>query len=270
MSSLARQVLKGAAATVDVLRPRAPGVVVLIYHCVGGGRASSVDLPVGLFEEQAAFLAEQTSVLDLDTALEVLAGRHPMPADAVVLTFDDGTADLVEHALPILVRYRLPATVYLATGFVDGPRSIWGDGGALSWAGVREMVSTGLVTLGSHTHSHVLLDRLPGREVAGELDRSIELIGEHTGVQVEHFAYPKALEPSPDADAQVRARFRSAALAGTKANLPGGTDPHRLARSPVQVSDGMRWFTRKARGGMGFEDTARRALNRRRYAGATR
>jgi hypothetical protein len=46
-------------------------------------------------------------------------------------------------------------------------------------------------------------------------------------------------------------------------------DPWRLARSPVQTSDGMRWFTRKVRGGMRFEDTLRTTLNRRRYAGAT-
>lgn len=269
MSSLPRQLVKYAAATVDVLRRRPPGVVILIYHCVGGGRSTSVDLPVGLFEEQVAFLAEHATVLDLDAALEVLAGRRSLPPNAVVLTFDDGTADLVDHALPILDRYHLPATLYVATGFVDAPRSIWGDGGSLSWAGLREMVSTGLISVGSHTHSHVLLDRLPSGDIAGELDRSIELIGEHVGVEVQHFAYPKALPPSAAADAEVRRRFRSAALAGTRANVPGHTDPHRLARSPVQLSDGMRWFARKARGGMGFEDSVREVLNRRRYARAT-
>jgi len=45
--------------------------------------------------------------------------------------------------------------------------------------------------------------------------------------------------------------------------------PYRLARSPVQLSDGMRWFRHKVAGGMAFEDTLRRAVNRTRYAGAT-
>jgi hypothetical protein len=36
----------------------------------------------------------------------------------------------------------------------------------------------------------------------------------------------------------------------------------------VQVSDGARWFARKAQGGMAFEDELRRRLNRRRYAAA--
>jgi hypothetical protein len=74
---------------------------------------------------------------------------------------------------------------------------------------------------------------------------------------------------SPAADAAVRARFDSAAVAGTQVNAYGNTDPYRLARSPIQVSDGMRWFRRKATGGMRFEDDVRRLVNRKRYAGAT-
>ena len=48
-----------------------------------------------------------------------------------------------------------------------------------------------------------------------------------------------------------------------------GADLHRLTRTPVQVTDGMRWFRRKAGGGMALEDDARAVLNRGRYAGAT-
>ena len=41
-----------------------------------------------------------------------------------------------------------------------------------------------------------------------------------------------------------------------------------LHRSPIQVSDGLRWFRRKAAGGLSLEDDLRRLRNRRRYAGA--
>jgi hypothetical protein len=70
----------------------------------------------------------------------------------------------------------------------------------------------------------------------------------------------------------VRERFRSAALAGTRVNpyrsepRERGTDPYRLARSPIQMSDGMDYFARKLAGGMGLEDAVRRAMNRLRYA----
>ena len=114
-----------------------------------------------------------------------------------------------------------------------------------------------------------MLDRLPDAEIAAELDRSIDLITEHVGRAARHFAYPKAVMGSQAADRAVRARFGSAAIAGTRVNRYGATDPYRLARSPVQVSDGDRWFRHKVAGGLGFEDTLRRALNRRRYAGAS-
>ena len=112
-------------------------------------------------------------------------------------------------------------------------------------------------------------DRLPAAAVADELDRSIDLIGGRLGVDVRHFAYPKALPGSAAADAEVRRRFTSAALAGTRPNPYGRTDLHALRRSPVQVGDGMRWFARKAEGDLWAEDAVRRIVNRRRYAGAT-
>ena len=89
------------------------------------------------------------------------------------------------------------------------------------------------------------------------------------GVESRHFAYPKALAGSSAADRAVRTRFASAALAGTRANPYGATDPYRLARSPVQVDDGMAFFARKVAGGMRMEDDLRRLVNRRRFAGAT-
>ena len=73
---------------------------------------------------------------------------------------------------------------------------------------------------------------------------------------------------SPAADAAVRRRFRSAVLAGTRPNRPG-CDLFRLQRSPVQRSDAMRWFRRKADGGMRLEDDLRRRVNELRYRGAT-
>ena len=170
--------------------------------------------------------------------------------------------------MPVLERHRVPATLYLATDFVERQRTFPPDATPVTWSGLAEALSTGLVTVGSHTHTHALLDRLPDGEVADELDRSIALIGERLGVEAQHFAYPKAVAGSPAADEAVRARFRSAALAGTRANPYGTTDPHRLARSPIQVSDHTRWFHRKAQGGMAVEDGLRRALNRRRYSDA--
>jgi peptidoglycan/xylan/chitin deacetylase (PgdA/CDA1 family) len=264
-----RRALKRAAAAHDMVRRPQGGLVVLCYHRVGRRTSSRVDLPSSLFEEQVARLMAGSGVVDLDGAVSALAGPPPPAASAVVITFDDGTADFVEEALPILVQHHAPATLYLATDFVERGRSFPGNGTPLSWSALAEAVSTGLVTVGSHTHSHTLLDRLPADEVEGELDRSIDLIGERLGIDCRHFAYPKALAPTPAADRAVRARFASAALAGTRANRYGGTDLYRLARSPVQIDDGLAFFDRKVVGGMRMEDDLRRMVNRRRFAGAT-
>jgi hypothetical protein len=105
-------------------------------------------------------------------------------------------------------------------------------------------------------------------DIDDELDRSIGLIGDRLDRRAVDFAYPKAVPGSPYATRAVLARFRSAALAGTRVNAYGHSDPYRLARSPIQVSDGMSFFARKVAGGMALEDGLRRAVNRFRYAGA--
>jgi peptidoglycan/xylan/chitin deacetylase (PgdA/CDA1 family) len=264
----ARTAIKITSAAFDSVRRPAAGLVVLIYRRVGRRTAVEVDLPTSLFAEQMAYLAAEADVVTLSEGIGRLAGGAA-PTPMVAVTFDDGTADFAEVAVPVLVEHGVPVTLYVATEFVDEGRSFPDDGVPVSWSALRDAVSTGLVAVGSHTHSHALLDRLPAEQVGAELDRSVDLIGSQLDVRAAHFAYPKAVMGSTAADAAVRARFDSAAVAGTHVNRYRATDPYRLARSPIQVSDGMRWFERKVAGGMRFEDDVRRLVNRKRYAAAT-
>jgi peptidoglycan/xylan/chitin deacetylase (PgdA/CDA1 family) len=266
--------VKVASAAVDRLRPNVDGVVILLYHRVGGGSSLEIDLDASRFDDQIAAVAARGAV-SLGTALEQLtAPDTPAGAPAVVITFDDGTADFVEVALPILVRHRVPVTLYLATDFVEGGASVPAGTRPISWSGLRDACATGLVDVGSHTHSHRLLDRITEAEAAAELDRSVGLIGEHLSRAAADFAYPKAVAGTPEVERLVRERFRSAALAGTRVNPyrtgegSRSADLYRLARSPIQVSDGMHFFERKLAGGMALEDSVRRAMNRVRYARA--
>jgi peptidoglycan/xylan/chitin deacetylase (PgdA/CDA1 family) len=270
MAGAARNLVKAAAASADVFRPRPRGLVVLIYHRVGGGTPVQVDVPAALFEEQIAWLVANFEVVPLAEGLQWLETCTAASTEVrIAVTFDDGTADFAENAVPILARHGAPATLYVATEFLEAQTPFPHGGVPLTWSALRDAIATGVVTVGSHTHTHALLDRLPDDRVAHELDRSMELIGERLGIVAEHFAYPKAVPGSPAADAAVRARFASAALAGGHPNAPGRTDNHRLSRTPVQVSDGTTWFRRKARGGLGLEDSIRRLLNRSRYSEMT-
>ena len=286
---VAQGTLKRAAAGLDRVSPPDRGLVVLIYHRVGRRRLLEVDLEAGMFEDQMAALAASGRAVTLDVGLERVgatsqfgdvspslpghfsghfSGEPRAALDPVVVTFDDGTADFAEFAMPILAKYRVPAVLYLATDFVETGRSFPDDGQPLSWSAVADVVRTDLVTVGSHTHTHALLDRVDVDAAIDELDRSIDLIGSRLNVQAEHFAYPKALLGTAGAQAEIRKRFLSAAVAGTRPNRYGHTDAYQLARSPVQHADGMRWFSRKLAGGLHAEDDVRRLANRARYAGA--
>lgn len=261
-----------AAAIADVGQEAPPGAVILSYHQVKGRTSRSVDMPVWLFERQMEALSASGRVVSLDRAVDLLeAPPQDQPhQSAVVLTFDDGSIDFIEQALPVLEHFRLPVTLYLATAWTEQGVPFWEGDRPLSWGALREAVSTGLVSVQSHSHSHLLFDRESPAMLAQDLDRSIGLIEDNLGVEVRHFAYPKALPPSAAVEDEVRRRFRTAALDGTRVNPYHSTDLHRLFRSPIQRNDGMRWFRRKVAGGMGAEDGLRHLLFGVRYAGAQR
>ncbi|MCE7902617.1 MAG: polysaccharide deacetylase family protein [Gammaproteobacteria bacterium PRO9] len=74
---------------------------------------------VALFRKQAGFLATHMNVLPLAEALHRLAAGT-LPPLAVSITFDDGYANNLYQALPVLESLGLPATVFVATGYLDG------------------------------------------------------------------------------------------------------------------------------------------------------
>ena len=287
-----KTMVKRAGLLLDRVVPPPAGVTVLIYHRVGGGSDSDVDLEPEQFDRQLEYLAEHHRVVTLDDALAVLTGDStaspwatPSRSDTgqestntpvgdeprtVVITFDDGTEDFTEVVVPALADHGLPATLYAATRFIDQSVEFpWGAPPA-SWAGLSDAMSSGFVSIESHTHTHSLLDRLETDSIGADLDRSIDLIGEHLGRRPRHFAYPKALPGSPTAEIAVRQRFASAALATSRVNRPGKTDAHRLWRTPIQRSDGFEAFKLKAAGGLRLEGELRSLTARARYRGSNR
>ena len=170
-----------------------------------------------------------------------------------MLTFDDGTADWPDVVLPALVERSLPATFYVSTDFVERGAPFPDDGRPVSWAGLAEHGGDGLATIGSHTHTHRVLAGASAAEAADEVARSVGLIEDRLARPCRHFAYPKAIAPSPAAEVVVRRRFATAALAGNIPNVAGATDLHRLGRHALTVADDDASFARKAAGGMRLE-----------------
>jgi hypothetical protein len=218
-------------------RRRARDVVILGYHRVGVGHGE-IDMRASTFRRQLDLLASRGEVKPLEEALRRGGG--------VVLTFDDGTRDFHDQVLPRLVERRLPAVLYLATAMPEDPAPL-ALGPGVSWSMLRESVDTGLITIGSHTHSHANLARATMPEAEVEMRRSKELIEDRLGIACRHFAYPWGVG-SPAADAVARRLFDTAALDGWRTNRWGAIDLHRLGRTPILRSDGTTFFRIKVRG----------------------
>jgi peptidoglycan/xylan/chitin deacetylase (PgdA/CDA1 family) len=77
------------------------------------------------FNWQMKTLSRQFNVLPLTEAARRLASGK-LPSRSVCITFDDGYADNFEVAMPILKKWKLPATFFVSTGFLDGGR-MWND-----------------------------------------------------------------------------------------------------------------------------------------------
>lgn len=108
------------------------GAVILMYHSVANDEvAQYIDppnhLPSTEFERQIAFLSRERNVMSLNELVAQLeAGKEPC-AGTVCITFDDGYVDNLTVAAPILEKYKLPATLYLPTAYIDRGETHWAD-----------------------------------------------------------------------------------------------------------------------------------------------
>ena len=77
------------------------------------------------FREMCGWIKAWFNVLPLDQAVTHLKAGT-LPSRAACITFDDGYADNLHVAVPILLQHGLTATFFIATGFLDGGR-MWND-----------------------------------------------------------------------------------------------------------------------------------------------
>jgi peptidoglycan/xylan/chitin deacetylase (PgdA/CDA1 family) len=82
--------------------------------------------PVEVFARQMEYLAQNCNVCTLETAVEGIK-RGNLPENAVVVTFDDGYQDNFVNAYPILKKYSIPATIFLATEAIGTNQLLWHD-----------------------------------------------------------------------------------------------------------------------------------------------
>jgi peptidoglycan/xylan/chitin deacetylase (PgdA/CDA1 family) len=108
------------------------GAIILMYHSIAAHDvAEFVDPPNRLspemFERQMAFLSEHRRVVPLSQVVEQIASGESPSMGTVCITFDDGYLDNLTTAAPILEKYKLSATLFLATGYVERGETQWAD-----------------------------------------------------------------------------------------------------------------------------------------------
>ena len=118
--------LRGFGHAVAALTSR-PRLSILIFHRVLAKPDALLpgEPDAALFEARMRLVKSAFKVMPLTDAARHLRERT-LPANAACITFDDGYADNASVALPILQRVGIPATFFVATGFLDGGR-MWND-----------------------------------------------------------------------------------------------------------------------------------------------
>lgn len=233
--------------------PHVAGFRVLTYHSVSRHRRHETTCSPEAFERQMAFLARETNVLSLT---DLVAGGVSPPDPSkptVAITFDDGYADNLEIALPILDQHRLTATFFALAGYVGTGQCLPHDrrlpGKAarlLSWDEIRALHGRGMA-IGSHGITHCRFAALDDDALRREISDSRRRIEAELNAEVRliSFPYGRAL----DYDARALREVRNAGYAGAATAQYGWNalrgDMFELRRIGIESSDTI--FTMRAK-----------------------
>ena len=165
--------------------------VILQYHHVSSDTPRSTSVSPEELEQHMAYLAEYHQVISLQTALNSIKNKTPLPERSVVITFDDGYKNILDNGHPILRKYGFDYTIFINPSQIDILDS------QLSWDDVEKMGAEG-VTFANHTLDHLhLLDRYPNEDKANWLARikrnismAEDALSEKLGYSKKWIAYP--------------------------------------------------------------------------------
>jgi len=260
---------------------RRDGIPALMYHWVSddlGNRLRLYGVRPRSFASQVARLrAAGYRAVAVEDLLRHMGGEITLPPRSLVLTFDDGYADNIENAAPILEDAGWTATIFLVTDRMggvndwdlhhgDAPRRLmtWDDARRLDGATFR---------FEPHSRTHPFLDRVREDarvrdEISGSKKRLEDELGRPAGV----FSYPHGAF-----DARAEAMVREAGFRAAVTDLSGlnrrGTDPLRTRRTMITSRDVLPTFAFKVLTGYGMQALAvrlRRRLTGGRAPGSSR
>lgn len=215
-------------STSRVLGVRSINVPVLLYHYV---RELPVNDPIGVtlsvtpaaFGQQLAFLLEKGySPISLQQFSGALFAGQTLPPKPVLLTFDDGTADVATTVFPILQAYGVPATVFVVAGFVD-------TAGYISWTQLQALNRSPLISIGSHGLNHVSLTALDSDVANRQLSLSRNYLRAAVSQAIPAVAYPNGAFTSRTIDGVIQAQY-SLGFTTQRGTIHSSDRPFELAR----------------------------------------
>jgi peptidoglycan/xylan/chitin deacetylase (PgdA/CDA1 family) len=139
----------------------------------------------------------------LQKVLDYHGTGQTIPTKTFVVTFDDVYENVYHNAFPVLREYGIPATVFLATSYIDSlqpfPFDDWPHKGSpdtppetwkpITTAQCQEMLASGLIELGTHTHTHADFSGRPD-DFRRDLSISLDELRSRFGVTEAHLALP--------------------------------------------------------------------------------
>lgn len=214
---------------------------ILVYHQIGQG--NNLDYPVvtkKMLIQQMRYISHHYQPIHLSKLLERMNQSQSIPSRALVVTFDDGYADTFAKAFPILQHYKIPATIFITTGFIDGQAPA--PAKMLSWNKIKEMERFG-IEYGAHTVTHPNLNRLSLKKATWEISESKNRLEEKLQSPVKLFAYPYG--HSHSFSKSIQTSVQKAGYIGACTTLPGwndsDTNPYELRRISFAKSQ-VRYF----------------------------
>ena len=178
------------------------GVPILVYHQVNNIDKNQLTTTVEDFDAQMKYLVDEGYTIitpdelieawggvDLEETTETSTTNVNLPNKPVIITFDDGYSDLYKNVFPILQKYNIRVTLFAITDYLNLYPNY------LTWAQARELQSSGLVDIESHTLSHFNLveKRLSTYETRNQLYGSKQAIEWYLKKPANFIAYPGGL-----------------------------------------------------------------------------
>lgn len=224
---------------------RVARVPILMYHHIAdppsGANRIERDLSVSpaRFAEQLQYLRDAGyQTIQLKDLLYHLTLGYPLPAQPVIITFDDGYVDNYTQAYPLLKRHGFTATFFIVTDFVDRGLKRY-----MTWEQIEEMAAAGM-EIGSHSRDHPDMRRRSYDFLVWQILGSKQTLEAHLPGPIYCFSYP-----SGQYDDFVIAVLRSAhfwcAVTEEQGNVHSSEDVFRLKRVRVRRSDTLSQFRQK-------------------------